>query len=133
MWKRFSNYLSLDNTHSTNALGFPLFVITAQTNINSTANVTFGLIDNEHREGFDYLSQGVNELRVRLEARSPAVTITDKDDRMRNALKETFPDTQQQLCRFHINKNVLLQAKKKGKWPRPPAQDTADEEGLRDV
>lgn len=133
MWKRFPDCLSFDNTHSTNALGFPLFVITTQTNINSTANVAFGLINNERREGFDFLAQGVKELQVQLEARSPAVTITDKDERMRDALKETFPDAQQQLCRFHINKNVLLQAKKKGKWPRLPDQVAADEEGLGDV
>jgi hypothetical protein len=131
MWKRFPDCLSLDNTYSTNALGFPLFVGTTQTNINSIANVVFGLIDNERREGFDFLVQSLNELRVRIEARSPLVTVTDKDDQMRDALKAVFPDTQQQLCRFHINANVLLQAKKKGKWSPPPVED--DEEGLRDV
>jgi len=55
MWKRFPDCLSLDNTHCTNGLGFPLFVVTAQTNINSTANIAFGLIDNERRAGFDFL------------------------------------------------------------------------------
>ncbi|EAQ85464.1 hypothetical protein CHGG_09478 [Chaetomium globosum CBS 148.51] len=129
MWKRFPDCLSFDNTHSTNALGFPLFVITTQTNINSTANVAFGLINNERREGFDFLAQGVKELQVQLEARSPAVTITDKDERMRDALKETFPDAQQQLCRFHINKNFTTEEPSEDR-PGSRTKITHDAEGV---
>jgi len=79
LWKRFPDCLSLDNTYKTNSLGFPLFVVTAQTNINSIANVAFGLIDNERREGFDFLAQALNELRIKVGARPPAVTVTDRD------------------------------------------------------
>jgi len=39
---------------------------------------------------------------------------------MRDAFAAVYPDAQLQICRFHIHKNVLLQAKKKGRWPRPP-------------
>jgi hypothetical protein len=133
MWKRFPDCLSLDNTHCTNGLGFPLFVVTAQTNINSTANIAFGLIDNERRAGFDFLIQGIEDLRIKVEARSPAVAITDKDDQMRDAIRAVWPDTQQQLCRFHINKNVHLNAKTKGKWPPPPPRNSLAEADLRHV
>lgn len=60
MWKRFPDCLSLDNTHRTNNLGFPLFVVTVQTNVNSIANVAFGLIGDETRESFDFLADGVD-------------------------------------------------------------------------
>jgi hypothetical protein len=130
-WQRFLDCLSMDNTYCTNVLGFPLFVVTTQTNINSTANLAFGLIDNERREGFDFLAQGINDLRIKVEARSPYVIVTDKDDQIKGALLDVFPDAQQQICRFHINKNVHLKAKTKGKWPRRQAGD--DPEGLLDV
>jgi hypothetical protein len=130
MWKRFPDCLSLDNTYRTNLLGFPLFVVTVQTNVNSIANVAFGLIGDETQGSFDFLADSLNQLRVKIEARSPAVTITDKDGRLRQALLEVFPDAQQQLCRFHMNQNVTLQAKKKGKWAK--AGDD-DDEGLRHV
>jgi hypothetical protein len=131
MWKRFPDCLSLDNTYRTNALGFPLFVVTAQTHINSTASVAFGLVGDETRASFDFLADGINQLRFMIEARPPSVTITDKDAWMRAALKEVFTDTQQQICRFHMNENVKLKAKTKGKWKKPSNND--DEEGLRDV
>jgi transposase-like protein len=66
-----------------------------------------------------------------VEARSPYVIVTDKDDQIKGALLDVFPDAQQQICRFHINKNVHLKAKTKGKWPRRQAGD--DPEGLLDV
>jgi hypothetical protein len=118
LWKRFPDCLSLDNTYKTNSLGFPLFVVTTQTNVNSIANVAFGLVDNERREGFDFLAQALDELRVKVGARRPAVTITDRDHQMRGALQAVFPEAQQLLCRFHIAQNVLLNAKTKGKWKK---------------
>lgn len=135
MWKRFPDCLSCDNTYRTNNWGFPLFVVTVQTNVNSVANIAFGLIDNERREGFDFLADAVNQLRIKIEARPPSVTITDKDERMRDALNAIFPDAQKQLCRFHINQNVRLQARKKGKWKKRAAKaaEADDQAGLRYV
>lgn len=132
MWKRFPDCLSLDNTYRTNALGF---VVTTQTNINSIANVAFGLIGEEDRESFDFLASGVNQLREKIGARRPEVLITDKDQWMRGALRAVFPDAQLQLCRYHMYENVKLQAKKKGKWAKPAQQNDEDddEDGLRDV
>jgi hypothetical protein len=137
-WLRFSDILCMDNTYSTNGLGFPLFVVTTQTNIKSTMPVAFGLVDNERREGFDFLAESLEDLRVKIGARRPAVLLTDKDDRMRDAFAAVYPDAQLQICRFHIHKNVLLQAKKKGRWPRPPpppddAPGSQEERQLRAV
>jgi len=106
-WKRFHDCLSLDNTCKTNILGFPLLVVTTQTNINTTATIVFGLVDNERRDGFSFLAEGVDLLRRKLDIEKPAVIVTDKDDSMRESFREVFPDTQLQLCCFRIVENVL--------------------------
>jgi hypothetical protein len=138
----------MDNTYKTNKLGFPLSVVTAQTNVNSIASVAFGLVGNERREGFDFLATGLRQLQAQIQARAPKVIITERDDCMRDAFKVAFPEAQLQLCRFHIFQNVRLQVQKKGKWKKKTqasneeqqggaqAQEEAaqdDEEGLRDV
>jgi len=103
------------------------------TNINTTATLAFGLIDNESREGFGFLAEGVNQLREQVGARTPSVTVTDKDDKMRGALRAVFPDAQQQICRFYISKNVLKGAKEWGDWPAKKKNDEEGPEGLREV
>ncbi|KAJ6436342.1 ankyrin repeat domain-containing protein [Purpureocillium lavendulum] len=61
MWKRFPETMSFDNTYNTNRFKLPLFQVTGLTCLNSVYNATFGLIDNERREGFQ---QGGDQLNV---------------------------------------------------------------------
>jgi hypothetical protein len=44
--------------------------------------------------------------------RTPRVFITDRDNALRNALAHEFPDTQANLCTWHINKNITTNCKK---------------------
>jgi hypothetical protein len=113
VWERFGNCLGVDNTYRTNELGYPLMVVTTMTNINTVANVAFALMKDETRESFDTLFEGLEKLRARINAPKPHVIITDQDKWQKAALLEVWPDTQQQLCRFHMNANVALQSKKK--------------------
>lgn len=57
MWKRFPESLSFDNTYNTNRFKLPLFQATGQTCLGSIFNAAFGLIDNERREGFQFLTE----------------------------------------------------------------------------
>ena len=50
------------------------------------------------------------------DARQIHVIITDDDRGMKAALSEVFPDIQQQLCRWHIQKNALKNLAEK--WAR---------------
>lgn len=127
VWKRFGNCLGADNTYRTNALGFPLMVVTTMTNINTIANVAFALMKDETRGSFDALFQGLERIRVRLGAPKPHVVITDQDEWQKAALLEVWPDAQQQLCRYHMNANVALQSKKKWVYPKEAAIE--EEEG----
>ena len=125
-WKRFPHCLGFDNTYKTNYLGYPLFVAIGATNCNTTFSAAFGLIDNERKEGFDFLFQGLEALRVQINAGIPQVAITDKDNQMKDALAEVWPDTQQQICIFHINQNV--RKKIKSAWKK----DANPDSGLED-
>lgn len=123
LWKRFPEALGFDNTHKTNYLGYPLFVVIGSTNCNTTFNAAFGLIDTERKVGFDFLFQAVEALRTKINAQQPKVTITDRDDRMKAALTEVWPFVEQQLCIYHVIKNVKTNLYKK--WKKTPAEEAA--------
>ncbi|KAG7130940.1 PKS-NRPS hybrid synthetase like protein [Verticillium longisporum] len=113
MWKRFPEVISFDNTYNTNRFKLPLFQATGQTCIGSVFNAAFGLVDNERREGFQFLSESIRQLSEQHSIRQPDIVITDFDNQMKAALNDQFPDAQQQLCIHHINFNVLLKSKQK--------------------
>ena len=113
MWKRFPEVVSFDNTYNTNRFKLPLFQATGQTCLGTIFNAAFGLIDNERREGFQFLSESIRQLAEQHSIRQPDVIITDFDDSMKAALNNQFPTVQQQLCIHHINSNVLLKSKQK--------------------
>lgn len=93
-------------------------------------NAVFGLIDNERREGFQFLAEGIRQLTARHEIQSPDVIITDFDKQMKAALESQYPDSQQQLCIHHINSNVLLNAKRR--WKDTKEEDDSYEYGSSD-
>ncbi|KAK4067510.1 hypothetical protein Purlil1_13843 [Purpureocillium lilacinum] len=129
MWKRFPEVVSFDNTYNTNRFKLPLFQATGQTCLGSVYNAAFGLIDNERREGFQFLSESMRQLSEQRSIRLPDVIITDFDNQMKAALDDQFPDAQQQLCIHHINSNVLLKSKQK--WvEKDSGSGSSDEEDL---
>ncbi|EGY20871.1 uncharacterized protein VDAG_02395 [Verticillium dahliae VdLs.17] len=125
MWKRFPECISFDNTYNTNRFKLPLFQATGQTCLGTVFNAAFGLIDNERREGFQFLAEGIKQLVEKHSIRQPTVIITDFDDAMKAALNDQFPDAQQQLCIHHINSNVILRAKQK--WLKLPVSSSSSD------
>ena len=130
MWKRFPEVISFDNTYNTNRFKLPLFQATGQTCLKTVFNAAFGLIDNERREGFQFLAEGIHQLLVQNSIRLPNIIITDFDNSMKAAFNDQFPSIQQQLCIHHINSNVLLRSKQK--WVKDrnssSSSDTDDKE-----
>jgi hypothetical protein len=61
----------------------------------------------------------------------PKVIITDKDDQLRAAARQIFPEAQLQLCIFHINSNVVLSIKKW--WKKPDDSETDGDEDDADT
>ncbi|KJK84928.1 hypothetical protein H633G_11250 [Metarhizium anisopliae BRIP 53284] len=112
-WKRFPEVISFDNTYNTNRFKLPLFQATGQTCLGTVFNAAFGLIDNERREGFQFLAESIRQLMEQHSIRQPDVIITDYDNSMKAALNHQFSNVQQQLCIHHIISNVLLKSKQK--------------------
>ncbi|KAF6525733.1 hypothetical protein HZS61_011528 [Fusarium oxysporum f. sp. conglutinans] len=127
MWKRFPEVISFDNTYNTNRFKLPLFQATGQTCLGSVFNAAFGLIDNERREGFQFLSESIRQLAEQHSIRRPDVIVTDFDEQMKAALNDQFPDVQQQLCIHHINSNVLLKSKQKWAMDRCDGSSSHDD------
>jgi hypothetical protein len=130
MWKRFPEVISFDNTYNTNRFKLPLFQATGQTCLGTVFNAAFGLIDNERREGFQFLSESIKQLIEQHSIRQPDIIITDFDDSMKAALNDQFPEVQQQLCIHHINSNILLRAKQR--WLKRPSS-SSDISGGSDI
>lgn len=123
MWKKYPWVLQLDNTYKTNRFNMPLFQVTGVTNVATTFNARFGLVDNECEDGFMWLAHQLLTCQIHHGIQRPGVVITDFERALKNALKCQFPETHQQICVFHVNKNVVLNIKRK--WKKPSGQSTA--------
>lgn len=124
MWQRFPEVLGVDNTYKTNRFKLYLFQVTGVTDQKSLANFAFGLINTEKEEGFRWLCESLNALRIQLTVLPPTVIITDKETALKNALLGVFPLAQQQLCVFHINSNI--RARIWSRWKDPANPDGLD-------
>jgi len=104
----------------------PLFEINGYTPLGTHFNVAFGLQSSETAEAFIWMLRQLRELAIQLGIpvnREMHVVITDDDTAMKNALVEIFPDAQQQLCIWHIEKNVWKNVKEK--WILLPEDEPA--------
>lgn len=127
MWKQYPQVLSIDNTYKTNRFKMPFFSCTGQTSTGSVFNRAFGLVLDETYESCLWLVNCLAELREKIGAPQPTVVITDYDDAMKKALTATFPQTQQQICIFHINKNITGNVPRM--WKRSDSEPSVSSKG----
>ena len=72
----------------------------------------------------------LEDLRKVIKAEAPYVVITDFKKGLKNALLTVWPEVQQQICLWHINKNVVYEVKKRWVWlagAAPPDDPEVDE------
>jgi len=124
-WKLYPWVQMYDNTYRTNNKGLALFQIVGINCFRMAFSCGFGLIDNERQEGFDWLMDQVNKRRIEIEAKPPGIVITDYDQAMKNAIARVYPEAKQQICIFHVNKNVVLHIKRK--WDAQAAAAVASD------
>ena len=101
-----------NNIYKINNKNLAFFQIIGIIGTRYTFNYSFGLVNNERKEGFNWLIDQVNARREAIGAAKPLVIITDFDTAIRSAVKRVYPYTQSQLYIFYINKNVILNIKK---------------------
>ncbi|EAQ83084.1 predicted protein [Chaetomium globosum CBS 148.51] len=66
------------------------------------------------------LMDQVDAQRRKIGAPAPETTITDYDTAMKNAVQRVYPLATPQICIFHVNKNVVLNIKRK--WDKKAAE-----------
>ena len=118
MWRRFPEVLGLDNTYKTNRYNLYLFEVTGVTDHNSLANFAFGLMSGEKEPDFQQLCTQLDLFRCQLDIPVPNVVITDMEKALKNAIETIWPQTQQQICLFHINQKV--HARIRSQFEDPP-------------
>ena len=62
----------------------------------------FGLINNKHQEGFNWLMETVNAVKDEIKAKPPTVIITDYNKVIRAAVTKVYPLAKPQICIFHL-------------------------------
>ena len=104
----------LGNHHQINRFGMPLFEVTGTTPRKTVFPVAFALASSETQEAFTWLTRQLRDLfleDIGLVLTGPnrqvQIIITDDDTGMKAAISELFPEVQQQICIWHIQKNVL--------------------------
>lgn len=130
MWRAFPEALGLDNTYKTNRFNMYLFQVTGMTDQMSVVNLAYGLSSAEDEESYFWLASQLEALRAEINAESPRVIMTDKEDGLRNALQRVFPEAQQQLCVYHINANIRKMIRRH--W-RPSADDPNPDESADEL
>ncbi|RYO82461.1 hypothetical protein DL764_009603 [Monosporascus ibericus] len=121
MWRRFWRIVTMDNTYKTNRYKMPFMNITGYTNHGNVFNMAFGVIHDETRASFEWLLQQYISFLEELNIPHPNIFLSDFDEELKGVAAVALPDTQQQICIFHINKNVILRSREK--WKRIPTEN----------
>ena len=117
-WKQNPHLLSVDNTYSVNRFNMPLFQINGITEVHTTFNVAFCLVSGERQANFEWALANLQELAQQKAIPNPYVLMSDYDRAFKKAASAVFPDdVKQQICRWHVMKNVVYHIKKK--WDGP--------------
>ena len=119
VWKDHPDVLIMDCTYKTNHLNLPLLQITGVTCVGTNLSVAFALISAEDEQGFSWPLQILKSWARKYEIPEPRVVVSDFDKAYKNAAATILPAVQQQLCRWHIMRNVEKHFA--SKWlPSPP-------------
>ncbi|KFG82265.1 hypothetical protein MANI_030416 [Metarhizium anisopliae] len=105
MWQQFSSCLQIDATYSTNCHKMALVTVVTVTSERTSMPICYGLLNNEQFSSFEWFLKQISRFQRAGIINYPKVIITDKDDQLRNAIRQIFPFAQLQLCVFHINSN----------------------------
>jgi hypothetical protein len=124
----YHDCMLIDLTYNTIYIGMPLYQVNCLTSVGKRLSTMFGLVSDETTQTFRWLMKATKKLRDKFNIPEPAVIVTDHCKELKQAISEVFPDSQQQTCIFHVIKNVMLNAKRKFKYPGRDEVDSEDEE-----
>jgi hypothetical protein len=106
--QHFNIVFVLDCTYKTNRFGKPFLNIVGITSTYITFNAGFALMREENEVEYTWA------LKLFSRIVSPDVIVTDRELALMNTINTVYPKSQNLLCIWHVNKNILAQIKKQG-------------------
>jgi hypothetical protein len=97
----------------------PFFQLNGLTCVGTHFAMCYAILPNETTDTFHWLFRQIKDLQIQESIPDPSVSISDFDDQYKTAVKQAWPETKQQLCIWHIMKNVRLKAYEKWRGPKP--------------
>lgn len=114
MWLKNPEVMIIDCTYKTNRFKLPFLNICGVSNISMTFNIAFAFISKEDEEAYLWALQRLDSVAQELSIKRLHVLVTDFDKALMNAAEEVWVDAHQQICMWHVNKNV--EGKVREKW-----------------
>ena len=128
-WKENHEVVSFDCTYKVNRFDMPLLQVTGITKLHTTFTIAFCLVSGEKKDDFLWPLEKLEELCQARRILIPRVILSDMDIAFKKAASQVF-DSQQQLCLWHIGKNVVYNIHRKWKNPNnnesQPPMETQD-------
>ena len=89
----------------------PFFNVVGCTNLNTTFEVGMIFLAAEKEEDYAWGLNAMARTFRKHDIQPPKVALTDREKAIMTALKTTFPDAANIICRWHINKNIVKNCK----------------------
>jgi hypothetical protein len=105
--RRCHSVVQIDCTYKTNIYNMPLAHIIGISPFFTTFTIGFAFIPKEETCDYEWV---LTILKEALNGNCPNFIVTDKEDALISASRTVFPLAKSILCRWHINKNVLVKA-----------------------
>lgn len=96
-----------------NRFNMPLLNVTGKDCVEKNWHVGFGLSSGEAQGDFEFHLMCIKTLCDKYNISYPKVALTDFDKALKNAITAKFPGAKQQLCRWHVLKNIAKHIKMK--------------------
>ncbi|CAG8503738.1 2675_t:CDS:1 [Acaulospora morrowiae] len=103
--KTYSSVLLMDCTYKINKFRMPLLHIIGMTSFNTTFSSCFAFLKSEQEEDYEWAL--IRVARIFKEISKPQVIISDQDQALMHAIRTIFPESQNFLYVWHIEKNIL--------------------------
>lgn len=90
-WKQNPHTLSFNNTYSINQFNIPLFQVTSITEVHTTFNISFCLLNGERQANFAWALRNLRALAVEEDIPDLFIAISNYNKAFKNAASSVFP------------------------------------------
>lgn len=112
-WRLSPEIWFVDYKYKTSDFDMPLLQIWGTTSMHTTFPIAYFLLRGDKEACFSWAFEVIESVRIEYGIPRPKVIITDYDKPLKRACTRVFDDVQQQICLWHVMKNVAFQTKRR--------------------